>query len=296
MVNNDGIYPIEHSTRVHHEYPGAQYALPADDAERQRLVIQHNALKKMFENRILIAPVTLAPNDRVLDIGTGPGLWVLDLAHSVHPAVQMLAVDITPRLFPASPPKTVRFQVESATSLPSEWTDTYTLVHQRLLMLALQIPEWLQALREIYRVLRPGGWVQLGESEPWYEGEAPDKPCVEKVVSMYRRLIESRNIYIDCARDIPAMLEGVGFVDIHAEQRSVYLGKWAGEDGAFNALNYTGVFRGLKTPILEAGGYGVVTTEFEYDALIEGVKKEYDESVGSKREFFIFWARKPGNS
>ncbi|KAF7341172.1 S-adenosyl-L-methionine-dependent methyltransferase [Mycena venus] len=295
MVNNACIYPIEHAPREHHEYPGAQYALPADDAERQRLVIQHNALKKIFENRILIAPVTLTPNDRVLDIGTGPGLWVLDLAQSVDPAVHIVAVDITSRLFPASPAENVKFQVESVISLPSGWTDTFTLVHQRLLMLALQIPEWLQAVREIHRVLRPGGWVQLGESEPWYEGEAPDKPCVEKVVSMYRRLIESRNLYVDCAQNMRALLEEVGFVDIHAEQRSVLLGKWAGKDGAFNAINYTGVFQGLKTPILEAGGYGVVTTESEYDALVEGVKKEYDEGVGSKREFYIFWARKPGN-
>ncbi|KAJ6536165.1 S-adenosyl-L-methionine-dependent methyltransferase [Mycena capillaripes] len=259
------------------------------------LVIQHNALKKIFENRILIAPVTLAPNDRVLDIGTGPGLWVLDLAQSVDPAVHMVAVDITPRLFPASSAETVIFQVESVTNLPLEWTDTFTLVHQRLLMLALQIPEWLQAVREIHRALRPGGWVQLGESEPWYEGETPDKPCMEKVVAMYRRLVESRNLYVDCAQHMRALLEEVGFVDIHVEQRSVLLGKWAGKEGALNAINYIGVFQGLKTPILEAGGYGVVTTESEYDALVEGVEKEYDEGVGSMRQFFIFWARKPGN-
>ncbi|KAJ7852144.1 hypothetical protein B0H13DRAFT_2359673 [Mycena leptocephala] len=75
------------------------------------LVIQHNALKKIFANRILIAPVTSAPNDKVLDIGTGQGLWVLDLAQSVDPAVHTVAVDITPQLFPVSPAETVIFQV-----------------------------------------------------------------------------------------------------------------------------------------------------------------------------------------
>ncbi|KAJ7681079.1 S-adenosyl-L-methionine-dependent methyltransferase, partial [Mycena polygramma] len=275
--------------RRHHDYPGAQYALPADDEERKRLVIQHNALRGFFENRILIAPVALTPNDRVLDIGTGPGLWVLDLAHSVDQTVGMLAVDITDRLFPASHPKNVDFRVESVTSLPSDWTDSFTLVHQRLLMLALRSSEWPQALREIHRVLRPGGWVQLGESEPWYEGEAPEKPCLEKVVSMYRRLVETRGLHVDCAQDIPTMLEQAGFVDIQTEHRSVPLG---GPGGVQNSINYVGVFEGLKTPILNAGGYGGVSTESEYDALVEGIRKEYAADAGAKREFYIFLARK----
>ncbi|KAJ7657246.1 S-adenosyl-L-methionine-dependent methyltransferase [Mycena polygramma] len=286
MANNRS---IEHAVRTHHEYPGAQYALPADNEERKRLVIQHNALRGLFENRSLIAPVTLASNDRVLDIGTGPGLWVMDLAQSVDPRVEMVAVDITDRLFPPSPPKNVDFQVESVKSLPQDWTNSFTLVHQRLLMLALRTSEWPQALSEIHRVLCLGGWVQLGESEPWYEGEAPDKPCLEKVVAMYRRLVESRGLYVDCARDIPKMLEQAGFVDIQMEQRSVPLG---GQEGAVNAMNYVGVFEGLKTPILNAGGYGMISIESEYDALVEGIKKEYAADLAAKREFYIYLARK----
>ncbi|KAJ7260478.1 S-adenosyl-L-methionine-dependent methyltransferase [Mycena haematopus] len=292
MLNND-TSPIQHATREFHGYAGAQYALPADDAENQRLLVQHNCLKKLFENRILLAPVTLHPQDRVLDVGTGPGLWVLDLARSVDPDVKMLGVDITSRLFPLSPPNNVDFQIESVTNLPLDWTDSFTLVHQRLLMLALRVPEWPQALREIYRVLQPGGYVQLGECLPWYEGEFPERPCVDKLVSAYRCLVKERNLDVDCAAHMQAMLEEVGFVDIHVEERVQCIGKWAGEDGVANAINHSGVFRGVKTPILEAGGYGKIATEAEYDALIEGQAKEWDEIPGTKREFFIFCARKP---
>ncbi|KAJ7806431.1 S-adenosyl-L-methionine-dependent methyltransferase [Mycena olivaceomarginata] len=292
-MSNNETPPIEHAAREFHAYYGSQYALPADDAERQRLLIQHNCLKRIFENRILLAPVALGPDDRVLEIGTGPGLWLLNLAQSVDPAVQMLGVDITPRLFPSSAPDNVAFQVESITSLPADWADTFTLVHQRLLMIALRIPEWPQALREIYRVLRPGGWIQLGECQPYYEGEFPNKPCMEKLVSMYRCLVKSRNLYIDCAADIPGMLKEAGFVDIQVEERPQYMGKWAGEDGAANAANHLAFFRGMKTPILEAGGYGKIATESEYDVLVKGLEKEWEEIAGIKREFYIFWARKP---
>ena len=91
----------------------------------------------------------------------------------------MVAVDIEPRLFPTSHPKNIEFRVESVTQLPSDWSNSFSLVHQRLLLAALQIPEWPTALGEIYRVLRPGGWVQLAESSGWVERKYPGQPCTE---------------------------------------------------------------------------------------------------------------------
>jgi SAM-dependent methyltransferase len=221
------------------------------------------------------------------------GLWVTDLATTIAPSVPMVAVDIEPRLFPASPPKNIEFRVESVTNLPSEWNDTFSLVHQRLLMAGLQVPQWPKALQEIYRVLRPGGWVQIAESSPFHEDKYPGKPCTEKLSAMFRRVAESRNLYVDCAYDMPKMLEEAGFVDIRSESRMLLLGKWAGEIGVANATNHVGVLRGFKTPVLEAGGFGYVTSEAEYDELLNGLEKEWDEIPGSEMQFFVFWARKP---
>ncbi|KAF7328483.1 S-adenosyl-L-methionine-dependent methyltransferase [Mycena venus] len=275
--------------------PNMPFQLTIQSARAGRLLLQHNCLKRLFENKILLAPVALGPGDTVLDIGTGPGLWLLDVAQSVDPGVHMVGVDIESRLFPVPPPKNTEFQVQSVTSLPSHWTDTFTLVHQRLLMFALQIPEWPQALREIYRVLRPGGWVQLAESFPAFEGEYPEKPCTMKLFSLYRCLTRDRNLFIDCALHIPEMLKEAGFVDIHAEERPLLMGKWAGKEGVENAVTVMGVFRGIKTPVLNAGGYGMVSTESEYDTLLEGMQKEWDETPGTKKEFVICWGRKPEN-
>ncbi|KAJ7940349.1 S-adenosyl-L-methionine-dependent methyltransferase [Mycena leptocephala] len=281
---------IKHAPRDYQAYPGSKYALPHDEMERQR---HHHTLKSLFENRILLAPVSLDENDKVLEIGTGPGLWVMDLATTIAPSVPMVAVDIEPRLFPASPPKNIEFRVESVTNLPSEWTDTFSLVHQRLLMAGPQVPQWPKALQEIYRVLRPGGWVQIAESSPFHEDKYPGKPCMEKLTTMFRRVTDSRNLYVDCAYDMPKMLEEAGFVDIRSESRMLLLGKWAGEIGVANATNHVGVLRGFKTPVLEAGGFGYVTSEAEYDELLNGLEKEWDEIPGSEMQFFVFWARKP---
>ncbi|KAJ7619886.1 S-adenosyl-L-methionine-dependent methyltransferase [Mycena rosella] len=296
MLSGNSASPIDHVPRKHQAYPGSQYALPTDQAENDRL--QHQSLKKLFENRILLAPVDLEANDQVLEIGTGPGLWMLDLAGSVHPSVSMVGVDIESRLFPTHHPENLDFRIESVTNLPSDWSNKFSLVHQRLLMIALQIPEWPVALREIYRVIRPGGWVQLGEFNAWAEGDTPNKPCMEKLVAMFRCLVKSRNLYIDCAKDMPRMLEEAGFVDVQCKSRMPKIGKWAGELGVANGITNAGVLRGIKTPILKAGGYGKVTSETEYDSLLDGVQREWDEAPTAEnpdiqKEFNIFWARKP---
>ncbi|KAJ7578141.1 S-adenosyl-L-methionine-dependent methyltransferase [Mycena floridula] len=285
------IVPIKHAAR---NYTGTQYALPTDEVERERLSFQHNiVLKRLFGNRILFAPVDLRPNDKILDVGTGPGLWATEMAETNDSSIEIFAVDISSRLFPTETPPNVHFMIESVTNLPKAWDNTFALVHQRLLLFALQESQWRQALSEIFRVLQPGGWVQLGENAAWIEGEYPEKPCMEKVVAMYRRLAQSRNLYIDCAKHIPSMLEDAGFVDIHIEEGLPRMGKWAGDDGIVYRDNHVGVFQGMKTPILEKGGFGYVRSEAEYDALIAGMEREWDEIPGTTKEYFVFWARKP---
>ncbi|KAJ6596137.1 hypothetical protein DFH09DRAFT_1134190 [Mycena vulgaris] len=269
---------IEHAAREYQAYPGSQYVLPTDHEEKDRLILQHQMLKKLFGDRILWAPIELEGNGKVLEVGTGPGLWILDLAASVDTSVSMVGIDIERRLFPTSHPKNIEFH--------------------RLLVVALQIPDWPVALGEVYRVLRPGGWVQLGEPATSIEGQYPNKPCMEKLVAMYLCLVKSRDLYLDCAEGIPKMLEDAGFVDIRCESQMQQVGKWAGELGVANRINRLGLFRGFKTPILGAGGYGHVTSEEEYDALLDGVEREWDETPtadnpGVQRRFFIFWARKP---
>jgi SAM-dependent methyltransferase len=265
----------------------------------------------MYENRILLAPVHLDVKDAVLEIGTGPGellshtkgdnahrptflqgLWIMDLAKSVNTSIPMFAIDIESRNFPVSPPKQIEFRVESATRLPAEWTNTFSLVHQRLLMAGLQRSEWPIVLGEIHRVLRPGGWVQLGESSTW-GGEHPGKPCLEKLTAMVRSIASSRNLNLDCAKDMPKMLADAGFVEVQSESRMQRVGKWNGESGVANRINQVALFKSYKTPVLKAGGIGYVSSEEESDLRLEGVEREWDEIPGTEKEFFIFLAKKP---
>ena len=81
----------------------------------------------------------------------------MDVAKIVAENTQLEGIDINASLFPKAHPSNVHFSTGSIVSLPEDWTGTFDLVHQRLLIGSLQSNEWEATISEIYRVLKPGG-------------------------------------------------------------------------------------------------------------------------------------------
>jgi len=233
----------------------------------------------------------LISGSTVLDSGTGTGAWLLDLADQVPEGVHLRGIDIESRLFPPPRPG-LEFFTGSVTALPSGWTSTYQLVHQRLLVVALTASEWPDAFLEIKRILSPGGWAQIEES-----GAGPLNmeagPVTARFHGLVAKLNASKGHLYDCTAHIPGFLADAGFADIRTEVRDIPLGKWAGQEGCDHRDNLISVFQGMKTPILKGGGFGVVSTGEEFDHLLAEMVEEWDNTTGSKWNFTIFSARKP---
>jgi hypothetical protein len=183
----------------------------------------------------------------------------------------------------------MRFENQSALDLPKEWTNKFTIAHQRLLIAGFRRHEWEHAIREMYRILKPGGWIQLFELKVWTSG-----PALAKHTDMLYKWSDDIGImYRDLTIQIPKFLKRSGFVDIHQDTRGTPMGVWAGQDGVEGKENTLGVLRGLKTPILRGGGYGVVESECKYDELLDEIGREMDVTPGSTALWTMFWARKP---
>lgn len=191
-------------------------------------------------------------------------------------------------MFPQSRPFNFSLSINSVTALPRDWEDKFDIVHQRLLLTALKAAEWPCAIAELYRVLAPGGWIQLGEVGEWYAG-----PKTAHHRRLMRAVFESRELLLDVSKQIPEFLSDAGFVEIHEEKRTMPLGSWQGTYGTDVRNNYSGAFRATKTPTLNAGGFGYVKTEEEFDRLLDEVVQEWDDTEDAGVIFHIFYARKP---
>ncbi|RKL40229.1 hypothetical protein BFJ70_g5459 [Fusarium oxysporum] len=75
--------------RTYHAYKDGKYALPNDEAENERLDLQHNLFLLTFDDKLGLAPPNKpdAKVKHVLDIGTGTGIWAIDYADE-HPEAQ----------------------------------------------------------------------------------------------------------------------------------------------------------------------------------------------------------------
>ena len=117
--------------------------------------------------RTLLAAAQVQPGHRVLDVGSGPGYFARILAEAVGPEGSVVGIDAAPEMSEYANRKAAhlsncRFQPGTAESLAFP-DAAFDVVVSSLVLHHLPEEARLQAVREMKRVLRPGGRVLLAE-------------------------------------------------------------------------------------------------------------------------------------
>lgn len=113
----------------------------------------------------LLASASLATGERVLDVACGTGLVTFEAAHAVGPTGQVVGVDISGSMVDAAQRRAQNRQLSNVSfaRMDAETLDlpdaTFDVALCALGLMYLPDPE--QALREMRRVLRPGGRLVL---------------------------------------------------------------------------------------------------------------------------------------
>lgn len=219
-----------------------------------------------------------------------PGIWALDLAAQQPTTVNIMGIDISSRQYPVSCPSNVNLSICSITNLPDEWRNTFALVHQRLMMVSLTASTWKTAISEIFRVLAPGGWVELVEVAT-LKCTLGVGPHSGKLVELIHKLYSDKEVVQDLDIQLPIILRAVGFVNIEIKMLPMPVKQSIGDDIDRTKLMYD-LWTGMKKPMLETGGYGIVDSEQEFDKMMEGAMGEWKDSVESTFNYFMVYAQK----
>ena len=83
------------------------YLLPKDAQEDQRLHFQHHVLYKTISNHYL-APLSEATATTILDVGTGTGIWPIEMT-AVFPEAHIIGADVSLSSLPRALPLTCLF-------------------------------------------------------------------------------------------------------------------------------------------------------------------------------------------
>ncbi|KAL2145880.1 hypothetical protein VTI28DRAFT_5962 [Corynascus sepedonium] len=145
-----------HSDRTPAEYWG-----PNDEKQSECMDIMHHTLTLILDGKLYKAPLDMTKVQKVLDVGTGTGIWAIDFADE-NPNVQVIGTDISP-IQPGWVPPNVFFEMEDATQAWTFPDNSFDYVHIRYLFGS--IVDWERLMREAYRVLKPGGYVETFEAD-----------------------------------------------------------------------------------------------------------------------------------
>ncbi|KAJ3820987.1 hypothetical protein F5880DRAFT_1486967 [Lentinula raphanica] len=285
-------------------YASEQYLLPADKVESRRLDAQHRFITTLFEGKLSTAPTNLTTGDRVLESAAGTGIWALEFFEENRADGVILdieCIDISSAQFPANHPPELHFSIHSIVNLPNpNWSDIFAYAHQRLLLFAMNESLWRLAVSELFRVIRPGGWVELVEIDLDLDGWSVLGPDTARLMSLGTALFDAKGVIGDLSVYAPGTLKDAGFVEVRCEPRRVLIGGEAIHVHEFpTALTYSSelwreVWMGMKGPVVEAGGYGIIENVEEYEALVEASAREC--RFASKQQYVNFhtiMAQKP---
>ncbi|KAJ5894943.1 hypothetical protein N7495_006634 [Penicillium taxi] len=142
-----------------------EYLIPSDDQMFESYEVVHlltMVLDSERENPLFRAPIGNNPK-HILDIGTGKGVWAIDVA-DMFPEATVRGVDLFPPPVTWSPPNCV-LEVDN---ILQDWTwkQPFDLIHMRIMIGSFDQKEWDRVYKQCYDKLQPGGWIEQIEASP----------------------------------------------------------------------------------------------------------------------------------
>ncbi len=117
---------------------------------------------------------------RVLDVACGSGGWVIEAAQT-YPEMSLVGIDVNPLMVEYARASAVanhvddraEFHIMDALRILEFPDASFDLVNLRFALSFLRTWEWPRVLRELLRVVRPGGVVRLTDEEVIHQSTSP---------------------------------------------------------------------------------------------------------------------------
>ncbi|KAK7922979.1 hypothetical protein PG985_007050 [Apiospora marii] len=291
-------YRIENG-RTYHAYKDGSYLYPNDIDEQDRQQFEHVILQHLMGGRLYFAPWSQEhPPRRILDIGTGTGIWAVEMGFE-YPTAKVLGTDLS-AIQPTDVPLNVEFYVED-TRDPWHWyrqEDRFDYIHTRMTLGCWENVKH-DVVQKSFDQLEPGGWFEAQDLLSTIlcdDGTMPDDNPLKLHFEDIEDATASEGRPLRSGDHWRKACEEVGFVDITEYVFKLPINGWPRE------LRWKELGKMWEANFLhgiQAVTYGPLgrirnLTRNQMEMLLLDVRKSIsDTSVHSYQKFFIVLGRKP---
>ncbi|TEY71180.1 hypothetical protein BOTCAL_0099g00060 [Botryotinia calthae] len=281
--------------RRYHAYRDGKYLMPNDDDEQDRMDLLHHVFNLVLDGKLYLAPIENP--QRVLDVGTGTGIWAIDFADQ-YPSSHIVGCDLSP-IQPGWIPPNLEFEIDD---IEDTWhySQKFDFIHIR--SLGGSIASWPHLLDQARDNLNEGGYIELVDFE--YHGYSDDgsgelAPSFQK---WQAGLDEASKLFgrdLNVAMKFKDWLEEAGFEAVVERHWRLPMAPWARD----RRNKEIGLY--LQQNMLDATvAYGMAHftrvlgwSPEEYQVLAAGVRNEFkDPRVHNWCNMYIVYGRKPISS
>ncbi|KAL0466353.1 S-adenosyl-L-methionine-dependent methyltransferase [Neurospora intermedia] len=226
-------YRTVHGRTYHGDVGNAESWEPNDQRHVEAMELFHHAMMVQLDGKLYLSPLDKKKVQKVLDVGTGSGLWAIDFADE-YPHAEVIGTDVSP-IQPSWVPPNVKFEIDDCNL---DWTyadDSFDFIHMR--MLAGVVTDWEKLFRNAFRCSKPGGYVEsLGSGIHLLsdDGSVKEGTAMHQWGKVFgeagKKIGRHFTVYED---DLQRKgMEAAGFVDIEFKDIQCPLGVWHPEKKA----------------------------------------------------------------
>lgn len=267
----------------------APYVLPRDDQEVNRLDFQHYMLRSALRGNFA-APLRSPAS--ILDVGSGTGRWAMEMA-AYFPDTNVVATDIVtptgenvaaPGFGLDRRPANFTFVPGNVLNGLSFADGSFDFVHMRLLLFALPEASWPQVVRELVRVTRPGGWIELVETGPQQSGG----PGMDKIVQWITEASMRRGVNPLLGPRIADFLAGAGAINVTRRDFTLPVGEYGGRIGKMAETDIFSVMGGVKALVTAQG----IASDEAYTAALDQARADINR-YHCTLPFYLAFGQRP---
>ncbi|RAL00867.1 uncharacterized protein BO80DRAFT_425262 [Aspergillus ibericus CBS 121593] len=209
-----------------------EYVFARDYLDNNRINLHHYLWVELFGYHLHPDIPLQNPDLKIADVATGTGTFLTDLSRRLPPSVQLDGFDSS---FQAVPPKELLpsninlHQWNIKQEPPKELQGTYDIVHVRMLTFVLLDDEIENALRNVFKLLKPGGYLQWGDVDVHSTrienaNQGKSTAALEEIIKITRSA--DHRLTAHWIPELPTLFEKSGFRDVKSDTRDApgYMG------------------------------------------------------------------------